>query len=59
LIAFSARSTPIFAAKSRSAAAAKLALGEAVDLDGGEVGEHRGPLQAFLMWTERPSAVPA
>lgn len=35
------------------------ALGEAVDLDGGEVGEHRGPLQAFLMWTERPSAVTA
>ena len=35
------------------------ALGEAVDLDGGEVGERGGLLQAFLMWAERPSAVTA
>lgn len=34
-------------------------LSKAVDLDGGEVGEHRGLLQAFLMCAERPSAVTA
>jgi hypothetical protein len=34
-------------------------LGEAVDLGGGEVGEHGGLLQAFLIWAERPSAVTA
>lgn len=35
------------------------ALGEAVDLDGGEIGEYLGLLQAFLMWAERPSTVTA